>query len=167
MLRTILRASGVVLVLALGACGTGGDDDGKAADAISSSLTADSDQALQVTDEQADCVGEGFVDDIGTDKLTDYGILTEDLEASDKALDTKMDKADAEAAAAVLVGCTDAQKLFSDAISQGQEIPAEAQACLDEALTDEVVTDFFAATFAQDTALAAEAMTPLQECMAG
>src|SRR5215211_4261917 len=143
MLRTILRASGAVLVLALGACGTGGDDDGNAADAISSSLTADSDQALQVTDEQADCVGEGFVDDIGTDKLTDYGILTEDLEASDKALDTKMDKADAEAAAAVLVGCPD------------------------EALTDEVVTDFFAATFAQDTALAAEAMTPLQECMAG
>ncbi len=164
-LRTILGTSGLVLLLALGACGSG--DDGKAADAISESLTAENDELLQVTDEQADCVGEGFVDEIGTDKLTEYGILTEDLEASDEALNTKMEQADAEAAAAVLVDCTDAQKLFIEAITQGQDLPAEAQACIEEALTDEVVTDFFSATFAQDTELAGEAMAPLQECMAG
>ncbi len=169
MLGTILRArsgaTGLALLLALGACGSG--DDGKAADAISESLTAENDEVLKVTDEQADCVGEGFVDEIGTDKLTEYGILTEDLEASDEALDTKMEQADAEAAAGVLVDCTDAAELFSDAMFQGEDIPAEAQACIDEALTDDVVEDFFTATFAQDEALATEAMTPLQECMAG
>jgi hypothetical protein len=165
MLRTTLHASGLVLLLALGACG--GDDDGQAADAISESLTSQNDDVLTVTGEQADCVGEGFVEDIGTDKLTDYGILTEDLEASDETLSTKMEQADAEAAATVLVDCTDAHELFLDAISQGQDLPAEAQACIEEALSDEVVTDFFTATFAQDTELAGEAMRPLQECMAG
>ena len=167
MLRTILRASvaATALVLALGACGSG--DDGKAADAISESLTAENDEVFKVTDEQADCVGEGFVDDIGIDKLTEYGILTEDLEATDEALDITMEQADAEAAAAVLVGCTDAAKLFSDAMFQGEDIPAEAQACIDEALTDDVIEDFFTATFAKDEAQAAEAMTPLQECMTG
>ena len=157
--RVVGRA-GLALLFALAACG--GGDDGKAADAISESLTAENDELFQVTEEQADCVGEGFVDEIGTDKLTEYGILTEDLEASDETLGTKMEQADAEAAAGVIVECTDAEKLFSDAMSQGQEIPAEAQACIDEALTDDVLEDFFTATFAQDGELATEAMAPLQ-----
>ena len=157
-LRTILGTSGLVLLLALGACGSG--DDGKAADAISESLTAENDELFKVTDEQADCVGEGFVDDIGTDKLTEYGILTEDLEASDEALNTKMEQADAEAAAAVLVDCTDAQKLFSTRCSRAEDMPAEAQACIEEALTDDVVTDFFSATFAQDTSSPARRWLP-------
>ena len=169
MLRTIPRAlpaaTGLVLLLALAACGTG--DDSKAADAISQSLTAENDELFTVTDEQADCVGEGFVEDIGTDQLTEYGILTEDLDATDEALDIKMDKTDAAAAAEVLVGCTDAAKLFSDAMFQGEDIPEEARACIDQALTEEVVEDFFTATFAKDQELAAEAMGPLQGCMAG
>jgi hypothetical protein len=165
MLRTTLRASGLVLLLALGACGSGDDD--KAADAISKSLTAENDETFEVTEEQADCVGDGFVDDIGTEQLTEYGILTDELEASDKALGTKMEKADAEAAAAVLVDCTDARKLFSDAMLAGQDVPEEAAACIDEALTDNIVEDFFTATFTQDTDLATEALAPLQECMAG
>ena len=164
MYRAAPLAAALALLLALTACGA--SDDEKAADAVAQSLMQDRDEAFRVSREQADCVGAGFVDRIGVEKLQEYGVITDDLSASD-TVNVKMPKADAEAAAAVLVDCTDAAQLFRDEVFSGQDVPDEAQECLDGALTDDVVEAFFAATFSQDQAAAAEAMAPLQECMTG
>ena len=151
--------------MALSACGAAEED--KAAEAVSAGLTKEQDDTFQVTQEEADCVGEGFVDELGVDKLKEYGLLTEDLEASDKAIEATLPKEDAEGAAKVLVDCTDATQLLKDAMMGGEEMAPEMESCLDDALTDEALEAFFAATFAEDQEAAAEAMAPLQECMAG
>ena len=165
MLRTALRACGLALLCSLTACGA--SDDDKAAEALSKSLIQENDEVFKVSQEDADCVGQGFVDEIGTDKLKEYGILTEDLEASDETLSTKMSKEDAEAAAAVFVDCTDAVELFSAAMFAGEDISDETQACIDAELTEDVIEQFFVATFAQDESLVGDAMAPLQECVTG
>jgi hypothetical protein len=162
--RAAPRAAAIALLLALTACG--GSDDDRAADAVAKSLMEESGETFEVTQEQADCVGDGFVERIGVDQLQEYGVITDDLEASD-SVNVKMSQEDAEAAAAVLVECTDASQLFRDAVFSGEEVPEEAQACLDDALTDDLIEAFFAATFTQDQAAATEAMAPLQECMTG
>ena len=158
MLRSILRAvpaaTGLALVLGLGACGSGGGgddsanaDDTKAADSISKSLTAENDEVFKVTDEQADCVGEGFVEDIGTDQLTEYGILTEDLEATDEALDIKMEQADAETSAGAMVECT-GTKLFVNAIlEQAGDVPPETAACVKGVVDEQLLREVFTKAF--------------------
>jgi hypothetical protein len=159
--RAAARAAAVALLLALTACGA--SDDDKAAEAVAETFADGSDETFQVSQEQADCVGEGFVDEIGVDKLQEYGVITDDLETT-RTVSVKMSKQDAEAAAKVLVDCTDANQLFRDVMLSGEELPEATQKCLDDALSEELIKDFFAATFTQDQAAASEAMTPLHEC---
>ncbi len=78
------------LALLLGACG--GSDDDAASKAISDSIMDSGNETFEVTQEQADCVGDGMVDGIGTDKLVEYGIITEDNEASDGLDSVKMSR---------------------------------------------------------------------------
>ena len=165
MIRATAAVLGLVGVLVLGACGGGSDAD--AADAIAEGLMAENDETFELQQEQADCVGEGFVDEIGVDKLQEYGIITDELEASDTSLDVKLERADAESAAAVLVDCTDAEQLFQDAMQVGEELPAEVQTCLEDALTEDMLEAFFTATFTQDEEAMTAAMEPVIACQAG
>ncbi|MGZ5404894.1 MAG: hypothetical protein ACXWDL_09620, partial [Nocardioides sp.] len=103
-IRTIGAAA--VLALALTACGGSGDDDA-ASKAIADSIMDSSDSTFEVTQDQADCVGDGFVEDIGTDQLVEYGIITEDNEASDGLDAVKMSEGDAQSAADVMQDCAD------------------------------------------------------------
>ena len=59
-----------------------------------------------------------------------------------------MSKDDAESAADVMPDCADIKELFTSAM--GDNIPAEAQACIDENLTDEVLNKFLVAVFQND-----------------
>ena len=165
MIRITATSIAVACLLALSACGGASDSD--ASDAISEALMSENDDTFALEQEQADCVGDGFVDKIGVEKLKEYGLLTEDLEPTDKSLDVKLEQEDAESAAEVLVGCTDAEKLFQDAMDVGEELPAEVQTCLDEALTEDVLEEFFTATFLQDQNAMSEAMTPVLACQQG
>lgn len=165
MFRAAPLAAGFALLMALSGCGASEED--QAAKAVSAGLMKEQDETFKVTQEEADCVGEGFVDELGVDKLKEYGLLTEDLEASDKAIEATLPKDDAEGAATVLVDCTDAAKLFMNAMTGGEDLDPEMESCLDDALTDDALEAFFAATFAEDQDATAEAMAPLQECMAG
>ena len=162
MLRAPL-AAGVVLLMALTSCGA--SDDEKASDAVSAGLLKGQEGTFKFTQEQADCVGDGFVEEIGVDQLQQYGIITEDFEASDKPIETKLAGEDADGAGKVLVDCVDAAQLFKDAMLTGRELSSEVESCIDDALTDDVLTRFFAATFSEDQAAAAAATAPLQECV--
>ena len=160
-----LAAAGFVLLASLSGCGD--SDDDKAAAAVSAGLLKEQGGTFKFTQKQADCVGNGFVEEIGVDQLKEYGLITEDLEASDKPIEAKLTGDDAAGAGKVLVDCVDAAQLFKDAMLTGQDLSPEVTSCIDDALTDEVLTDFFTATFSEDQAAAGEAMAPLQECLAG
>ena len=150
-----------VLVLILGACG-GGDDD-EASKAIADSIMDSNDDTFQVTQEQADCVGDGFVDEIGTDKIVEYGILTEENKAADGIEQVEMSDEDAESAADVMQECADIKEIFTSAMG---ELPPEAQTCIEEKLTDDVLHDFLVAVFKNDQEGGTQnLMTALTECM--
>ena len=159
-IRTI--GATAVLVLTLGACG--GGDDGKASKAIADSIMESNSDTFEVTQEQADCVGEGFVDEVGTDKLVEYGIITEDLKQADGIEQVEMSDDDAESAADVMQECADIKKIFTSAMP---DLPEEAQACIDEKLTDDVLHEFLVAVFKNDQDGGTQnLMTALTECMA-
>src|SRR3990170_4368236 len=119
-----IRTLGAVAVLALALTACGGGDDAKASESIAGTIMDSDNETFKVTQEQADCVGDGFVEEIGADQLVEYGILTEDLKADSTIDDVEMSKADAQSAADVMQDCADIKEIFSTAMG---ELPAEAQ----------------------------------------
>lgn len=154
----------LTMTMTLSACGSSNDD--KAAEAVSQSLMDEKTSTFAITQEEADCVGEGFVDEVGADRLTEYGILTEDLEAAPDA-DVTMSPEDADAAAGVMVDCTDAARLVKDAMLSGGDTDPAVERCLDDILTADNIEGFIAAIFAGDEPATQDLLTPMQECMAG
>lgn len=160
-IRTIGAAA--VLALALTACGGSGDDE-KASTNLADSIMDSSSATFEVTQDQADCIGEGFVDEIGTDQLVDYKILDEDLEAADGLDSVKMSEDDAQAAADTMQNCADIKEIFTGAMG---ELPEEALTCIDEKLTDDVLNEFLVAVFTDDQEAGTQGlMGALTECMA-
>lgn len=157
-IRTI--GATAVLALALTACGA---DDEAASKAISDSIMDSSDQTFKVTQEQADCVGDGMVADIGTDKLVEYGLITEENEPSSGIDSVEMSEDDANSAADVMQECADIKEVFTTAMG---EVPEEAATCIDENLTDDVLHEFLVAVFMNDQEGGTQnLMTALQDCM--
>jgi hypothetical protein len=143
--RALFVAGGLALSLSLSACGAG--DEAQAAEAISASMLEDSDDELSVDEEQADCVGEGLVDEIGIDQLQDYGMLTDDLEVNESVGEVTMEEADADSAAEVIIGCVDAQTMLTEQMGADGSMTEEQQECMSEALDDEALTEMFSLLF--------------------
>jgi hypothetical protein len=157
------RTIGVAAVLALALTSCGNDDEA-ASKAIAAGVMDSNDDTFKVTQEQADCLGDGMVDEIGTDQLVEYGLITEDMKQSEGIDSVEMSDADAESAAGVMQECADIKKIFTDAMGTG--MPEEAATCVDEKLTDEVINDFLVAVFQNDQEAGTQGlMTALQECM--
>ena len=157
-----IRALGAVVVLALSLTACGQDEEA-ASTAISDSIMESNDQTFEVTQEEADCVGDGMVEEIGVDKLTEYGIITEDLKADGGIDSVEMSEGDAGSAADVMSDCADIKELFTSATS---ELPEEAQQCVEENLSDEVLHDFLVAVFMNDQEGGQQdLMGALQECI--
>jgi hypothetical protein len=116
-MTTKLLAALAAALLMLTACGGNGDDE-EAAQAISDTLMKQQDGAaagLAMKQEQADCIGDGWVDKIGTEKLQEYGVLTEDLKADETINDVKLSADDAEAAVDTVFDCADVKKMLTNA----------------------------------------------------
>lgn len=158
--RTAVGVAGLALVLA----GCGGGDDEAASQAVADVFMESGNQVFEVDRDQADCVGDGFVEEIGTDQLVDYGIVTEEGETGDGLEGVEMSEGDAETAAGVLAECADLQQSLSEAM-EGQ-VPEEQQACIGENLTDELLQSVLTAFFRNDQAAATQELTgALGECL--
>ena len=76
MKTTLAAAAATLLALSLSACGAG-NDDAEASKAISASIMKSQNasgneaasQLLSLKKKEADCIGDGLVDKIGTDQL--------------------------------------------------------------------------------------------------
>lgn len=170
---TRATSAAVLAVLALGVGGCGGSgDDTKAAKAISDSLMSSStqkgNQFLDLKRKDADCIGDGFVGKIGTDKLKKYGLVTKDLKSDKQVTGVKMSAADAKSATGVLFDCTDVPSMMKTAIGKSAGTSKAVQTCLNKALNDATLRRVFTAVFQGDQAGATKALTtPMTSCMSG
>lgn len=154
-----------VAVLTLSACGNGDDD--KAKENIKTAVLEEEGSGLtggtEPTEEQADCIADGMVDDVGVETLQEYDLLNDNLEINDDANPTDMEADDAEALAGVFVDCIDVEEMFADQVSSSeQEITDEQQSCITDAIDEDAMKDGLAASFQGETD---EGFTAMQQEM--
>lgn len=173
MTKTLAATAISGLLLTLTACGggEGSSDDEAASKAISDSIMKEQEggggDVFAMEREEADCIGDGFVQDIGVDKLQEYGFLTEDLKA-EAMTNVTMETGDAEAATGVLFECADVAEMMSQALAAGEEVDAATQKCIDDVLTEDKLRSMFTLMFSgkQDQA-GQEVIAPMMKCAAG
>ncbi|MGH3510614.1 MAG: hypothetical protein ACRDPI_10375 [Nocardioidaceae bacterium] len=176
-IRILAPAVLTTLTLALTGCGGSGGGgesagDAAAAKAISAAMLSGSGAngaGFTVNKTQADCVGKGFVDKVGTDNLEKYGLLSADGKAIGSVTGLKMSHRDASAAAGVMIDCTDAAKMLSKAMgSQAGALDPTTKACLVKILTPANVRALYTGIFEGDEQGAAQRLTtPLLKCVGG
>jgi len=187
MIKTLTAAVFVVLLLTLSACGGGGDSDASgskasasasaggdettAAKSISDSLMAaqksgdSSSQLLSMERKDADCIGKGMVDKVGTDQLQKYGMLTKDMKAGTNLSSLKMSKGDAESTTDVVFTCTDVEAMMQSAMGKAGTIPKQLQGCVNKVLTEENLRPMFGKIFeGKQEAAQKELSAPLLDC---
>jgi hypothetical protein len=156
------------LLMTVTACG-GGDDSADANTAksnISDSLMEGAGGDDSVFDQDAaDCFGDKVVDEVGVEKLQEYGVLDDDLSVRDDISDTKMSEDDAGKAADAFTDCVDFEEFFEATFAGDDETDQEVVDCLREAIDEDRFHDIMKAGFAGDQQAAQEAMEPAMKCM--
>ncbi len=160
------------MLLALTACGSdgggigGGDssDEKKAKANIAKNFLDE--ESTPFDEESAECFADNIVDEVGLDKLKEYKLLNEDLEAEEDVEDLKMSESDAGKSADAFTDCVDVDKFFEQVFASGdQEIPAEVADCLKDAITEDKFNEVMKATFMGDDEAGQKAMEPALKCM--
>jgi hypothetical protein len=191
MTRTLTAAVFAVLLMMLTACGGGSDSEGSSDSSSSSAATADGSskddataatsisdslmdaqktgdsgtQLLSMDRKDADCIGTGLVDKVGTDSLQKYGMLTEDMKAGTNLSSLKMSQADATSTTDVVFTCTDVEAMMRSAMGKSGNIPKQLQGCVNKVLTEENLRPMFAKIFSGQQAAAQKELTaPLLAC---
>jgi hypothetical protein len=178
MKNTLAAAVLTALALLLSACGGGGSEtsseDDTASKAISDSIMKaqkqgeSSAQFFTMKRKDADCIGDGLVDEIGTEKLQEYGLLTEDNKTKKNVTGVKMSKTDAGSATDVLFECTDVQNMMQKAMNQAGNVPDEMKACVKKVLNEENLRGMFSKIFSgQQEQAQQELVQPMMECATG
>jgi len=151
MKKTLAALVTAVLALSLSSCGS--NDDAKASKAISDQVMASqksssgSSQLLKLKQKEADCVGDGLVDKIGTDQLQEYKILTKELKPNKDVTGVTMSKDDAKAATDVFFDCTDVPAMMQDALNSAGQVPDEMKDCVNKQLNEENLRQLFEQVF--------------------
>jgi hypothetical protein len=145
------------LCLALTACGgdggggEGNADEEKASANLKAYFLEESDDAagLDITEEQAGCVSDGVVDEIGIDQLQEYGLLTDDLEVEKNAeLDEKeITAGDADSLAGTFVDCVDVKGLITKQLGDLPQATQKQKDCISDALTDDALEEMLSQVF--------------------
>ena len=170
MKTSLAAATATLLALTLGSCGS--NDDAEASQAISASIMKSqsssgggASQLLSLKKKEADCIGSGLVDKIGTDQLKQYKLLTKDNKAGQDVTQVKMSKGDAESATDVLFGCTDVPGMMKKAMNSSGQVPAAMQDCVNKALNDEALRGMFTHVFQGNEEQARkDLITPMMRC---
>ena len=167
-------AAGLLAVMALLLTGCGGNNDDQAATAISNSIMKEqkssnqSSQFFSMDKKDADCIGKGLVDKIGTDQLQKYGVLTKDNKTKDDVTDVKMSDGDAKSATDVLFKCTDVEGMMQKAMDKSGNVPAAMKDCVNKVLTEDNLRAMFQKIFAGKQDEAQKALVqPMMKCAMG
>lgn len=167
--RATTRSAIAALVTSLLLVGCGSDDDAQATASLKAEILAGNAMtgSSRITDEQASCVARGAVEEVGTDTLQDYGVLDDDLEVAKKLSEVTLETEDAEALAGTYAGCVDAEKLFEEQVLDqlGEAAKPRVVRCVRQQISEDVVTQVLAQSFAKADATAyAELTEQLAAC---
>ena len=171
MTKTLAAALLAVLALTLSGCGNSGDD--QAAKSISDSIMAQQksgsgSQFFSMKRKDADCIGKGLVDKIGTDKLQKYGLLTKDNKTKDSVTNVKMSGGDAKSTTDVLFSCTDVESMMQTAMDKSGNVPAAMKTCVDKVLNEGNLRTMFTKVFQGQQDEAQKALiSPMMKCASG
>ena len=167
-------AAALLAVMALLLAGCGGNNDAQAAKAISDSImkeqksSGQSSQFFSMDKKDADCIGKGLVDKIGTDQLQKYGVLTKDNKTKKDVTGVKMSAGDAKSATDVLFKCTDVEGMMQKALDQSGTIPAAMKDCVHKVLNEDNLRAMFEKIFAGQQDEAQKALVqPMMKCASG
>jgi hypothetical protein len=175
--KTILATAVLAgLTLTAGGCGGSGgsdDEDAKAAREISDAIVTQQKSAqgpaalLAIRRKDADCVGKGLVDKIGTDKLKTYGVLTQDGKAKKDVTEVKMSAADATAATDVLFGCVDVESRVERALAKSGTIAPDLRTCVNKVVNEKTLRSVFEDVFQGRQGAAQRLVGPITGCAVG
>ena len=168
MKKFLAAALLAVLTLSLSGCG---NNDAEASKAISDQLikqqkkSGSASQFFSLDRKDADCIGDGFVDKIGTENLQKYGVITKDNKAKDGVNNVKMSAKDAKSATSTLFDCTDVEKMMRAAINKAGNIPSSMQSCVNKVLSEDNLRPLFTGVFQGKSSEAQQQLAePLQKC---
>ena len=147
-----------VAALALPVClllaGCGSDDDQQAVASLKSQILGNNalSGSNEITSQEASCIANGAVDDLGVDTLKKYDVLDDDLEVDKKLNEVTFAAKDADRLAGVFVGCSDVEKIFEDRLvdqlaPSRPKAKAEVETCVRDAVTPEAVRGILAQSF--------------------
>lgn len=171
-----LRWSVVVLVpaLLLGTAACGDDDDGGAAgdgggdlsseeqayaDAWAAALSDTDDDSFSFDEDEAQCMGDAIMAEIGVGPFDDAGLEPADLDSEDGEDESPgellgagtISDAQADAILETWVGCTDLNAAFVEQIAADTDLDDEARQCIVEGVEDgDLVNEGFKATLTSD-----------------
>jgi len=91
-----------------------------------------------LSDEQATCVADGLVDELGVDKLREYRLLTKNdrLRIENP---TDLDPGDADAVASTFVDCVDVGQLVTAELGDLEGMGAQARQCIEDAIDEDAL----------------------------
>lgn len=148
------RSVGAFAVLALLLTACGGGQEQAYADAIAVSAQQD-DAEFSPTDDEARCIGDAYVDVLGVGRFEEAGVTPEDIRSGTDPLQNSGELGVGEAEAGDLFDgvneCTDVRELILQGLSQDSPLPPEAQACLADAIDDDLVRRLFVARVTQSS----------------
>ncbi len=124
-------------------------EESEARDSIKASLLDNPDLAgTELTDEEAGCVSDGMVDDLGVEKLQEYKLLDSDGEVIEDAEPDDFAAEDADALADTIVGCVDVEELLNERMGATMDQMTDEQAsCITEAFDEGTIKDIISAGF--------------------
>jgi hypothetical protein len=163
MTKTIAALCAVLLTLT--ACG-GGDDEAK--ENIKESLLENGQDfaGTELTEEEATCLSDGMVDEIGTDQLQEIGLLDEDNNVVEDAQPDDLAKEDADALADTIVECVDVQELMAEQMGPMMEqMDEEQQECITDAFDDETIVELISASFQGEEPDTTKLQETVMECV--
>jgi hypothetical protein len=135
---------------------------------ISSQRSGSSSQLFSLTRKQADCIGTGFVHEIGTGRLQRYGVLDKSLKAKEGVDNVTMSPSDARSASGVFFDCADVTAMVRKIVASSGQIPQQLQACVDKALDDSTLRPVFTKVFEGRQQDAQKALVePIMTCAPG
>ena len=172
MKKTLAALVTALLALTVSSCGT--NDDAQASKAISAKImksqkaSQSASQLFSMKQKNADCVGNGLVDKIGTAKLQKYKLLTKDLKAGQDLTAVTMSAGDAKSATDVLFGCADMPGMVQKAVAKSGQVPAAMTTCVNKALDDKNLRVVFTKVFNGKSSEAQQALIkPMMACGLG
>lgn len=150
MLKSLIVPAALGGVLLLAGCGADAEVAAKnlrSEIAAAQSSVASSDA---VHEDQAGCLADGMVAELGVERLREYDVLTDDLKVDLGLENVQMSPADARAAAGVFLDCVSVQDLLQRHLSAGSTAnapTAEQLDCLGDTASEKTMERILVAGF--------------------